>query len=286
MEPVVTVITATKNLIENGKAEDFALLCTLLELQSFPRIEHLVIDGDSTDGTKKILKNYKNRGLIEYISEPDISKFDAYNKGIKKAKGKYVTFLSADDFYHDITAFEDIVNQMDNEDAVFTFSPSYCRHPLGTVFMFMPSMHNAFQVVPCPRQCMVFNKTYLQIEKGFDTKFKYMADFDLVIRLMMKKYKPLYLHRNFVTYKLGTTLYQSPELGEFEAGEIFKKNYGKLCQLDDQLIENMVKKSAFPQELLDKLVKKFPDEDKELFYERCEQMRLMRTEAVEKRNNS
>ena len=47
----------------------------------------------------------------------------------------------------------------------------------------------------------------------------------------------------------------------------------------------MVKKSDFPKELLDKLVKKFPDEDRDLFYERCEQMRIMRTEAREKNNS-
>ena len=286
MEPVVTVITAVKNLIETGKASDFALQCTLLELQSFPRIEHLVIDGGSTDGTVELLEKYKKQELITYISAPDISKFDAYNKGIKKAKGRYVTFLSADDFYHDITIFEDIVNQMDVENAVFSFSPAYCRHPQGTVFLYMPSMLNAFQVVPCSRQCMVFRKSILAVEKGFDTKFKYFADFDLIIRLMLKKHKALYLHRNYTTYKLGASLYQSPELGEYEAKEIFKKNYGKMYKnLNDAVLEDMVKKSAFPKELLDQLVKKYPDQDRELFYERCEQMRLMRTEAYEQENS-
>ena len=101
---------------------------------------------------------------------------------------------------------------------------------------------------------------------------------------MLKKYKALYLHRNYTTYKLGINLYQSPELGEFEAKEIFRKNYGKLCNLDDTILDNMVKKSEFPQELLDKLVKKFPDEDREIFYEYCEQMRKMRTAALENNN--
>ena len=285
MEPVVTVITAVKNIISTGKVNDFALQCTLLELQSYPRIEHLIIDGGSTDGTLELLEKYKEKELIRYISEPDISKFDAFNKGLKLAKGKYVTFLSADDFYHDITVFEDIVNQMDTEQAVFSFSPAYCRHPHGTVFLYMPSMYNAFQVVPCPRQSLVFRKSILKAEKGFDTSFKYFADFDLLIRLMLKKYKALYLHRNYTTYKLGTTLFQSPELGDYEAKEIFRKNYGNLCKLDDAILDDMVNKSAFPKELLDKLVKKFPDADAEMFYERCEQMRLMRTEAFEKNNS-
>lgn len=281
MEPVVTVITAVKNIISTGKVNDFALQCTLLELQSYPRIEHLIIDGGSTDGTLELLDKYKEKELIRYISEPDISKFDAFNKGLKLAKGKYVTFLCADDFYHDITVFEDIVNQMDTENAVFSFSPSYCRHPYRSVFLYMPSMYNVFQVIPCPRQAMVFRKNILQKEKGFDTQFKYLADFDLMIRLMLKKYKALYLHRNYLTYELGTALFQSPELGDYEAKEIFKKNYGGMCKLDDDILENMAKKSEFPQELLDKLVKKFPDTDAAMFYDRCEAMRILRTEALE-----
>ena len=286
MEPVVTVITATKNIVKEGKSNDFALFCTLLALQSYPRIEHIVIDGDSTDDTTELLENYKEKGLLEYISEPDLSKFEAFNKGLNMAKGKYVTFMSADDFYHDITIFQDIVNQMDTENAAFTFSPAYCRHPNGIVFVFMPSMHNAFQVIPCPRQAMVFNKTILKLEHGFDTKFKYMADYDLVIRLMMKKHKALFVNRNFTTYKLGAKIYQEPELAEYEAREIFKKNYGKLCDLNDEILDNMVKKSEFPKELLDKLVKKFPDGDTELFYARCEQMREFRTAALENDNNN
>lgn len=281
MEPLLTVITATKNIIRDGRASDFALFCTLLELQSFPRIEHLVIDGDSSDDTTELLENYKEKGLLNYISAPDISKFDAYNKGLKLAKGKYVTFMSCDDFYHDITIFMDLLNQMENEEAAFSFSPAYCRHPNGIVFLFVPSMHTAFQVVPCPRQCMVFNKEVLLKEKGFDVKFKYLADYDLTIRLMMKKYKPLYINRNFTTYKLGRTLYLSPELAEYEAKEIFKKNYSSLYDFDDNTLENMVMKSEFPKELLDKLVKVFPSEDAELFYASCEQMRKMRTTAFE-----
>ena len=146
MEPVVTVITAVKNIISTGKVNDFALQCTLLELQSYPRIEHLVIDGGSTDGTLELLEKYKEKEIIRYISEPDISKFDAFNKGLKLAKGKYVTFLSADDFYHDITVFEDIVNQMDTENAVFSFSPAYCRHPYGTVFLYQSDEEPICQV--------------------------------------------------------------------------------------------------------------------------------------------
>ena len=112
-EPEVTVITPTSNIVENNQADDFTLLVNLLDRQTYPYIEHLVIDNASKDGTEVLLKEYKNGGFLSFYSEPDRGKFDAMNKGILRAKGKYVSFLSCDDFYHDITAIADIVNLME-----------------------------------------------------------------------------------------------------------------------------------------------------------------------------
>ena len=81
------------------------------------------MDNASKDGTEVLLKEYKNAGFLSFFSEPDRGKFDAMNKGILRAKGKYVSFLSCDDFYHDITAIADIVNVMEEEDADFCFFP-------------------------------------------------------------------------------------------------------------------------------------------------------------------
>ena len=124
MEPFVTVITPTYNLLENNLADDFNLLISLLDLQTYPNIEHLVIDNASTDGTVEMLKSYKNKGFFRFFSERDTGKFNAFNKGVMHAKGKYVTFLSCDDFIHDITSIYDIVNIMEANNADFTFSPA------------------------------------------------------------------------------------------------------------------------------------------------------------------
>lgn len=121
-----------------------------------------------------------------------------------RAKGKYVTFLSCDDFIHDITSIYDIVNVMEASNADFTFAPAYCRHPEGFVFLFTPSMHNAFQVMPCARQAMFFKKSMIEKENYFDEKFKTMSDFDFIMRIIMKGYKPAYFDSTYVTYKLGT----------------------------------------------------------------------------------
>ena len=118
-EPEVSIITPTYNIVENGQSDDFTLLVNLLDRQTYPYVEHLVIDNASSDGTEVLLKEYKNSGFLNFFSERDRGKFDAMNKGLLRAKGKYIGFLSCDDFYHDITGIADVVNTMEAENADF-----------------------------------------------------------------------------------------------------------------------------------------------------------------------
>ncbi len=279
MEPLVTIITPTDNLLKNNQADAFNLLVQLLDMQTYPNIEHIIIDNGSTDGTVEFLKNYKNQGYLTFFSEKDTGKFNAYNKGIMHAKGKYVTFLSCDDFIHDVTSIYDIVNLLEANEADFTFAPAYCRHPEGFVFLFAPAMHSAFLVMPCARQAMFFKKSMLEKENFFDERFKLLADFDLITRIIMKGYKPVYFDTIYVTYKLGAKVLENEDRAENEIKAIYNKNYRTLYPLNEAVLDRMAKYSEFPKPLLDKLALYFPEDDRELFYERCEQMHQIRVNA-------
>ena len=285
MEPYVTIVTPTYNLLENNLADDFNLLISLLELQTYPYIEHLVIDKASNDGTVEMLKNYKNLGFFNFYSERDTGKFDAYNKGVMRAKGKYITFLSCDDFIHDITSIYDIVNLMEANNADFTFEPAYCRHPEGFVFLFAPSMYNAFQAMPCSRQAMFFKKSMIEKENYFDLKFKTMSDFDFIMRIIMKKYTPAYFDTNYVTYKLGTKPMENLQRSEEEVKAIYYKNFRSIYPLNDDILDRMAKYSEFPKGLLDKLAVYFPEADREIFYQKCEEMHQLRLSALQQQQN-
>ncbi len=278
-QPLVTVITPTYNLLQNNQADAFNLLVQLLDMQTYPNIEHIIIDNGSTDGTIEFLKDYKNQGYLTFYSEKDTGKFNAYNKGVMHAKGKYITFLSCDDFIHDVTSVYDIVNLMETNDADFTFAPAYCRHPEGFVFLFAPAMHSAFQVMPCARQAMFFKKSMIEKENYFDERFKLLADFDFIIRIIMKGYTPAYFDTNYVTYKLGVNVMENEDRAEKEIKAIYNKNYRTLYPLNETVLDRMAKFSEFPQQLLDKLARYFPEDDRELFYERCEQMHQIRVNA-------
>lgn len=65
--------------------------------QTYGDFEYIVIDGNSSDGSKEVLKSYSNEKLI-WLSEPDTGIYNAMNKGIRMAKGDYVLFLNSGDF--------------------------------------------------------------------------------------------------------------------------------------------------------------------------------------------
>lgn len=67
--------------------------------QTFRNYEHLVLDGDSTDGTAEVVAAHPNERR-RFLSEPDHGLYDAMNKGISMATGKYLIFLNAGDKFH------------------------------------------------------------------------------------------------------------------------------------------------------------------------------------------
>jgi glycosyltransferase involved in cell wall biosynthesis len=70
--------------------------------QKYSNIEHIIIDGGSTDSTPMVIKEYMDRyEHIRLIEEPDQGLYDAMNKGIKHSNGDYLIFLGCDDQFHD-----------------------------------------------------------------------------------------------------------------------------------------------------------------------------------------
>jgi glycosyltransferase involved in cell wall biosynthesis len=91
--PLVSIITPSFN--QAAYLED-ALLS--VQGQSYPRIEHIVVDGGSSDGTLDILKR-QGDGFASWTSEPDRGQADAINKGMLRATGSIIGWLNSDDAY-------------------------------------------------------------------------------------------------------------------------------------------------------------------------------------------
>src|SRR5580765_482997 len=88
----VSIITVTYN-----SAETVAETMQSVESQDYPHIEHIVVDGHSSDETLEIIAQYPHTATL--ISEKDDGIYDAMNKGIRAAKGDIIGILNSDDMY-------------------------------------------------------------------------------------------------------------------------------------------------------------------------------------------
>ena len=91
---MITVITVCKDALKGLKET-----MDSVSAQESAEFEYIVVDGDSTDGTKEFLssclKNCPGNVIFSYVSEKDSGIYDAMNKGVRLAKGEYVLFLNA-----------------------------------------------------------------------------------------------------------------------------------------------------------------------------------------------
>jgi len=105
--PLVSVIT----VVRNGAATIAQTLKSVRE-QCQVDVEHIIIDGASSDGTVEIIKAYQ-RDQLRWISEPDQGIYDAMNKGVFLARGEWLLFLGADDVLADPDVLADIFQKRD-----------------------------------------------------------------------------------------------------------------------------------------------------------------------------
>jgi len=94
--PLVSVVT----IVRNDRAGFLATLESVLSQQGFDDLEHIVVDGASSDGTAEAVRAHAAR-LGRWVSEPDAGISDAFNKALALARGRWINFLNAGDAYAD-----------------------------------------------------------------------------------------------------------------------------------------------------------------------------------------
>lgn len=193
--PLVTVVTITYNLIKAGRADYIRQVIECVQNQSYQYIEHIIIDGASTDGTLDIFKDYPH---LKVFSEKDNGVYDAMNKGVAHANGKYIVFLNSDDYWHDCEAVKVSVNALEENNADFSYAPASYIDENGNFLGYIhPKLETFFSLMPFCHQTM-FTKTNLV---KFDTSFKSAGDYNLIVNLILGGAKGVYVPLNFTNFR-------------------------------------------------------------------------------------
>lgn len=230
MKPLVSIITITRNLIENNREKSFKQCVRSIDEQDYPLIEHLIIDGASTDGTLRLFNQYKKANR-KIISEPDTGIYNAMNKGLKKAAGKYILYLNSDDFFCRADGVSHCVAALEKAGADFCFAPCRLVHEADgrLIGLWEPAPQLFFLRMPFSHQALMVKKTVMRRLGGFDESFRLSGDYDFIIRMMLSGASFVRLSHDFVSFRLGGLSEKLASLSQKECLKCFEKNYQPLA---------------------------------------------------------
>lgn len=200
----VSIITTTYN-----SASTIRDTLESVNAQTYPEIEHIIVDGKSKDNTLDLVKQYGKR-ISKIISEPDNGIYDAMNKGIRAATGDVIGILNSDDFYANNSIIEKIVDTIEctkcdslfgNLDFVSAKNPTkIIRHWKSSPFTqgsFIKGWHP-------PHPTFFVRREIYDKYGGFDTAFEVSADFELMLRFLEQhKISTYFLDETIVKMRYG-----------------------------------------------------------------------------------
>ena len=203
-EYLISIITVVKNAEANIEKCIKSVLS-----QNHKNIQYIIIDGNSSDNTKKIIEKYRNKVSL-IISEDDNGIWDAMNKGIKLAEGEILGFINADDIYYENSL--KIVNKYFSEENIDFLFGTVKKYKL--MHGYNPSIIKWSFGFYTSHSVGFFIKTQKHKEVGFYNTKYLSADLD-------------FFYKMIVNFKLrGKSTKKEEILGEFGKGGFSSKiNY-------------------------------------------------------------
>ena len=179
--PRLTVITVSYNAKETIEQTILSVAA-----QSAEGIEYLVIDGASSDGTADVLRRHSHH-IDHWVSEPDNGIYDAMNKGIAMARGEWIMFLNADDYFENersaqyiLEATDDLIDVVSGQTLM-----KYAHHEC----IFRPSQRFGLMLqLPFMHPSTIVRRSTFQTCGHFDTRYRIAADCDFFLRLISRGY--------------------------------------------------------------------------------------------------
>lgn len=174
--PLVSIVTA----VFNG-AEHIGQTIEAVAEQTYPNIEHIVVDGGSNDGTVDILERYRDT-LAYWVSEPDRGVYHAMNKGIDLVTNpeSYILFANSDDHLYSPQAIQRVIDASSGEDLVYGRMILTDGAYSGVVGKRVELDDLATETL-CHPATFVRRKVFDSVGR-FDTGYAIAADYDHMVR--------------------------------------------------------------------------------------------------------
>jgi glycosyltransferase len=180
----ISLVTAVKN-----RASTLGACLRSVREQDWKSVEHIVIDGGSTDGTLAVLAEHRGQ-LARLISEGDRGVYDALNKGIAAATGDVVGFMHADDEFASPRVLEQVARTFDDPavDAVYGDLVYVSNSdPTRIVRYWRAGSYDRAQLahgwMP-PHPTFYVRRDVYRRFGGFDTRYKIAADYENMLRIL------------------------------------------------------------------------------------------------------
>ena len=180
-----------------------------VQSQTYYNIEHIVIDGDSTDGTQEQIAPFRDR-LAYYVSEKDTGLYDALNKGIRQATGDIIGILHSDDLYYETDTIQKIVDTFMNSDADIVYAHGlYVEQKnivkVKRVFPSKPFRERYLPLGWVPLHTTMYVRREVYDNYGlYDTQYDIASDYEITLRwLTNRKIKTRFLNYCVVKMRFG-----------------------------------------------------------------------------------
>ncbi len=171
--------------------------------QKFKDFEIIIVDGASEDKTISIAESYRQKHkAINIVSQPDSGVYDAMNKGIKMANGKWLYFLGSDDKIYESSTLENVASYLKSTDAEVIYGNVFSKRFSG-VYAGEVKKNDFIQKNIC-HQSIFFKKSVFQKTGLFDLRYKAHADWDHNMKWFLSdKIKHTYIEMTIADYADG-----------------------------------------------------------------------------------
>ena len=178
-KPLITIITVVLNDEENIESTIQSILN-----QKYDNIQYVIIDGDSKDNTKKIIEKYKDK-IDTFVTEKDKGIYDAFNKGLKLAKGDLLGFVNSGDVLtkESLCILVDYYNKYKNADFFF----GAVQKHWGTLYGYKKwKIYFSWGFYSSHSTGFFIKKNPAKIVGEYNLKYIYSSDYDYFYRMIIK----------------------------------------------------------------------------------------------------